>query len=295
MGHSLIIYKTYVIINTAGRGSPPPVKREPIANAFFPSGQMVINRATKGWESHPARPKGTMEHTVLIVDDNRFIVEGLHAILRRRGFRTISALSGPEALELLSRSIPDLVLLDISMEPIDGWETLRRMRANPDLARVPVVVFSARKTLSEEVLYHHLNISEVLTKPINTALLLEVITRVLSREDEARDKGRMEETGEREGGDGAEAIGIQGVAESEESFPDLGRRGDKAADENRGKIEEKSPTAGEEGFAQGEGIGQGEKESESDKKTEKKGEKNLDARLLLEFHINLGFEKHLSE
>lgn len=235
-----------------------------------------------------------MEHTVLIVDDNRFIVEGLHAILRRRGFRTISALSGPEALELLSRSIPDLVLLDISMEPIDGWETLRRMRANPDLARVPVVVFSARKTLSEEVLYHHLNISEVLTKPINTSLLLEVITRVLSREDEAGDKGRTEEAGEREEGDGAGAIGIQGVAESEESYPDMGGRGNIAADENRGKNGEKSPTAGEEGIAQGEGIGQGEKESEGAKKTEKKGVRNLDARLL-EFHISLGFEKHLSE
>ncbi|MDH7510990.1 MAG: response regulator [Methanolinea sp.] len=242
----------------------------------------------------PARPKGTMEHTVLIVDDNRFIVEGLHAILRKKGFRTISALSGAEALDLLSRVVPDLVLLDISMEPIDGWETLRRMRANPELTRVPVIVFSARRTLSEEVAYHHLNISEVLTKPINTSLLLEVITRVLSREEEAGGQGREGETRESKAGEKAGDVGLREEEEGEERPPDVDRKGNVTEEENRKKAEEKAGTTDIEEIAQEEETGPAEREPERNKETEKKGKKNLDARLL-EFHISLGFEKHLSE
>lgn len=235
-----------------------------------------------------------MEHTILIVDDNRFIVEGLHAILRKRGFRTMSALSGTEALDLLSRVIPDLVLLDISMEPIDGWETLRRMRANPDFMHIPVIVFSARRTLSEEVSYHHLNISEILTKPINTSLLLEVISRVLSREYEAGDKGRAGEARESGAGDRAGDAGQGEEAESGEIPPDLDRTGTVTVEENIEKAAEKAGTAGGESLRQGEETGTAERESERDKETAKTDRKNLDARLL-EFHISLGFEKHLSE
>lgn len=121
-----------------------------------------------------------MGQTILIVDDNKFIVEGLHAILRRRGYQTVSALGGAEALQVLSTSVPDLVLLDITMEPIDGWETLRRMRSERGLESVPVIIFSARRTLSEEAACHQYNVSDVLAKPINTSRLLEVIEKVLN-------------------------------------------------------------------------------------------------------------------
>lgn len=235
-----------------------------------------------------------MEHTILIVDDNRFIVEGLHAILRKRGFRTMSALSGSEALDLLSRVVPDLVLLDISMEPIDGWETLRRMRANPDLVQVPVIVFSARKTLSEEVSHHHLNISEVLTKPINTSLLIKVITRILLREDQEEGKEGGGETRESEAGDGAADVGPRGEAQSEEISPGFGRTGSVTGKENLEKGEEKAGTTDIEVKTQDEETRPAERESERERETEKTGRKNLDARLL-EFHISLGFEKHLSE
>jgi len=142
---------------------------------------------------YPAKSKGNMARTILIVDDNKFIVEGLHAILRKRGFLTISALGGAEALDLLSRAVPDLVLLDISMEPIDGWETLRRMRAKPDLVQLPVIVFSARGSISEEVESNSLNVSDVLAKPINTSRLLEVINRVLGQKEQDAGNGRVKE------------------------------------------------------------------------------------------------------
>jgi len=133
---------------------------------------------------------------------------------------TISALGGAEALDILSRTVPDLLLLDISMEPIDGWETLRRMRANPNLVSVPVIVFSARGILSEEVESSSLNVSEVLAKPINTSRLLEVINRVLSQKEQDEVIGGVKE----ERGEGGEKVlGDESTEEAVKEKPDKSR------------------------------------------------------------------------
>lgn len=120
-----------------------------------------------------------MEGTILLVDDNKFIVDGLKAILRKRGYTIVVAYGGEEALAILENTIPDLILLDISMEPIDGWETLERARRNPRSAHIPVIIFSARKTLSEEASRVRLDVSEILSKPINTGQLLTAIEKAL--------------------------------------------------------------------------------------------------------------------
>lgn len=120
-----------------------------------------------------------MEGTILLVDDNKFIVDGLKAILRKKGYSIVVAYGGEEALKILENTIPDLILLDISMEPIDGWETLERARQNPVSAHIPVIIFSARKTLSEEASRIRLEVSEILSKPINTGQLLVAIEKAL--------------------------------------------------------------------------------------------------------------------
>lgn len=120
-----------------------------------------------------------MSSTILVVDDNRYIVDGLVAILTRRGYDTLAAGSGEEALTLLQKTIPDLILLDITMGPIDGWETLERVRRRPESAIIPVIVFSARKSLSDEASRSRLEVAEVIPKPINTAMLLAAIDRAL--------------------------------------------------------------------------------------------------------------------
>jgi DNA-binding response OmpR family regulator len=120
-----------------------------------------------------------MSSTILVVDDNRYIVDGLVAILTRRGYDALAANSGEEALALLQRIIPDLILLDITMGPIDGWETLEQVRRRTESARIPVIVFSARKSLEDEASRSRLEVSEVIPKPINTGMLLEAIDRAL--------------------------------------------------------------------------------------------------------------------
>ena len=120
-----------------------------------------------------------MEGTILLVDDNKFIVDGLKAILRKKGYEILVAYGGEEALDLLDRTTPDLILLDISMEPVDGWETLRRARTKPGGVHTPVIIFSARKGLSEEAGRKNLEVSDVISKPINTGQLLVAIDKAL--------------------------------------------------------------------------------------------------------------------
>jgi len=230
---------------------------------------------------YPAKSKGNMARTILIVDDNKFIVEGLHAILRKRGFLTISALGGAEALDLLSRAIPDLVLLDISMEPIDGWETLRRMRAKPDLVQLPVIVFSARGSISEEVESNSLNVSEVLAKPINTSRLLEVINRVLGQKEQDAGNGRVKEE---RGEGGVKTPRDDSTGEVVKEKPDTPEKKDEPVSEEYEQdvepdMEQAIPI---------------EEKSEDNTLKEESRKKSLESRLL-EFHIGMGFENHMSD
>jgi len=230
---------------------------------------------------YPAKSKGNMARTILIVDDNKFIVEGLHAILRKRGFLTISALGGAEALDLLSRAIPDLVLLDISMEPIDGWETLRRMRAKPDLVQLPVIVFSARGSISEEVESNSLNVREVLAKPINTSRLLEVINRVLGQKEQDAGNGRVKEE---RGEGGVKTPRDDSTGEVVKEKPDTPEKKDEPVSEEYEQdvepdMEQAIPI---------------EEKSEDNTLKEESRKKSLESRLL-EFHIGMGFENHMSD
>ncbi|HII99159.1 MAG TPA: response regulator, partial [Methanoregula sp.] len=88
---------------------------------------------------------------------------------------------GDEALSLLKTTRPDLILLDIMMEPMDGWETLEKIKANPGIKDIPVLMFSAKKISPEEAQEHSLNIEDFVSKPVNPAQLLEAISRVIER------------------------------------------------------------------------------------------------------------------
>jgi len=86
---------------------------------------------------------GAAKH-VLIVDDDAGVRKGLEKLLRAAGMLVSCAAGGAEALLRLSQVTPDLVLLDISMPDIDGFEFLRRIRADAPTADLPVVMFSAK-------------------------------------------------------------------------------------------------------------------------------------------------------
>lgn len=122
-----------------------------------------------------------MNDSILIVDDSSYIVDGLVALLKRKGYKPIAAHGGDEAISILSSNKPDLILLDIMMEPMDGWETLEKIKANPETHDLPVLMFSAKKITPEEAQEHSLNIEDFVSKPVNPAQLLNSINQIFER------------------------------------------------------------------------------------------------------------------
>jgi two-component system, OmpR family, response regulator len=119
--------------------------------------------------------------TILIVDDSTFIVEGLVALLKR-SYQPIPSYGGEECINILRTVHPSLIILDIMMEPMDGWETLSRIKSNPKTRHIPVLMFSAKKISPEEAEAHRIIIDDFLTKPVNPKKLLEAIDKVLARQ-----------------------------------------------------------------------------------------------------------------
>ncbi len=128
-----------------------------------------------------------MADTILIVDDSTFIVDGLVAILKKKGYRTLASYSGDECLGVLKKETPDIIILDIMMEPMDGWETLERMKADPATREIPVLMFSAKKITPQEAETHRINIDDFVSKPVNPKQLIEAIARVLQRRNSIRE------------------------------------------------------------------------------------------------------------
>ncbi|HWC66237.1 MAG TPA: response regulator, partial [Thermoanaerobaculia bacterium] len=89
-------------------------------------------------------PRDSAGATILVVDDEPDVTSYLAAVLSARGYRTVAAASGAEALEAAAHERPDLVILDVMMPGMTGWEVLRRLRES-SLASVPVIVLSARE------------------------------------------------------------------------------------------------------------------------------------------------------
>ncbi|MBM3973294.1 MAG: response regulator [Planctomycetes bacterium] len=86
-----------------------------------------------------------MTRTVLIIEDEKLIVVSTQMVLEAGGFRVESAVNGEEGIAKARSVAPDLILLDIMMPGIDGWETLTRLKRDPATAGIPVVIFTARE------------------------------------------------------------------------------------------------------------------------------------------------------
>src|SRR5829696_5672479 len=109
--------------------------------------------------------------TVLVVDDLPQNLRLLDAVLTPRGFTVLQAASGEEALELLRTQSPDVVLLDVMMPGLDGYETCRRIRQEPATSFIPVVMVTASGT-AEKVRGTEAGADDFITKPFDSAELL---------------------------------------------------------------------------------------------------------------------------
>jgi putative two-component system response regulator len=118
-------------------------------------------------------------NTVLIVDDDKRSVALLETILQGLGYKTASAADGRIALRLVAAELPDLVLLDIMMPNMDGFETVARLKGNPRTKAVPVIMLTALDDPKSKLRALESGAEEVLTKPIDRAELTARVRNLL--------------------------------------------------------------------------------------------------------------------
>ena len=113
---------------------------------------------------------------ILLVEDEPALCKTMAAVLRLSGHQVASAGNGLEALAQLENESPDLVVLDLQMPDMDGWEFLRRFRAAPGCATIPVLVTSAARSVAVD----QLDVQGFMAKPFDVDVLLERVETLLA-------------------------------------------------------------------------------------------------------------------
>jgi len=119
-------------------------------------------------------------HTILVAEDDRDTRLILQQGLTRAGYRVILAEDGEQALEKFREFKPDLVLLDIEMPRLNGWEVLEKLKSGWKSRKVPVMVITAKTSDEDKIKGYELGVDYYVTKPFNVQRLLPVIKHLIS-------------------------------------------------------------------------------------------------------------------
>lgn len=119
---------------------------------------------------------------VVCVEDEPEMIDLVRLILARKGFDVTGAPGGQEGLHIIERLKPSLVLLDLMMPDMDGWEVYQRMKANSATKHIPVIVVTAKAQSIDKMLGLHIaKVDDYITKPFGPAELLNSIEKVLAK------------------------------------------------------------------------------------------------------------------
>ncbi|MGB0935611.1 MAG: response regulator [Alphaproteobacteria bacterium] len=110
--------------------------------------------------------------TILLVEDNEMNRDMLSRRLERRGFTVVTAVDGEEGVRMASDSNPDVILMDMSLPIIDGWEATRRIKANDDTADIPVIALTAHALSGDREKAIEAGCNDYDTKPVELDRLL---------------------------------------------------------------------------------------------------------------------------
>ena len=116
---------------------------------------------------------------ILLVEDNEMNRDMLSRRLVRNGFEIVMAMNGQEGLDLASSESPDLILLDMSLPVIDGWEAARRLKADTATAKIPVIALTAHAMVHDKEKALAAGCDDFDTKPVELPRLLEKINSLL--------------------------------------------------------------------------------------------------------------------
>ncbi len=124
------------------------------------------------------------EKRLVCIEDEPEMIDLVRLILSRKGFIVIGANGGVEGLEVVRRERPDLILLDLMMPDMDGWEVYQQIKADEELREIPVVVVTAKAQSIDKVLGLHIaKVDDYITKPFGPQELLESVEKILGMQN----------------------------------------------------------------------------------------------------------------
>ncbi len=132
---------------------------------------------------------------ILVCDDERHIVRLIQVNLERQGWQVITAYDGKEGLEKVLSEKPDLMVLDVMMPYMDGFEVLKSLRKDPATEKLPVIMLTAKAQDKDVFEGYHYGADMYLTKPFNPKELVSFVNRIVqsgSGEDPGKSSKRIE-------------------------------------------------------------------------------------------------------
>lgn len=130
-----------------------------------------------------------MADRILFIDDDIDTLKLVGLMLERQGYEIAVASDGISGLSKAATELPDLILLDVMMPDLDGLEVTRRLRADPALAHIPIIMFTAKTMVDDKVAGFEAGVDDYLTKPTHPAELTAHVKAVLQRSAQARTAG----------------------------------------------------------------------------------------------------------
>ncbi|MBK7448133.1 MAG: response regulator [Anaerolineales bacterium] len=125
----------------------------------------------------------TIAKNILCVEDEPEMIDLIRLILSRKGFNVRGAAGGVEGIRLIRENPPDLVLLDLMMPDMDGWEVYQQMKADNALRDIPVIVVTAKAQNIDKVLGLHIaKVDDYIAKPFSPQELMDSVEKVLSQQ-----------------------------------------------------------------------------------------------------------------
>lgn len=127
-----------------------------------------------------------MPEKILIIDDDVDTLKLVGLMLERQGYQITVANNGAQGISKASAEIPDLILLDVMMPDMDGYEVTQQLRNEPSLAHIPIIMFTAKSMVDDKVAGFEAGVDDYLTKPTHPAELTAHVKAVLARSHQAR-------------------------------------------------------------------------------------------------------------
>lgn len=127
-----------------------------------------------------------MAEKILVVDDDVDTLRLVGLMLQRQGYAIVAASNGRQAITMATAEMPDLIILDVMMPDMDGYEVTRQLRGNPQTAEIPIIMFTAKSQIDDKVSGFESGADDYLTKPTQPRELFAHVKALLARSSKAR-------------------------------------------------------------------------------------------------------------